>query len=566
MRDVVRVVVSGYYGYRNTGDEAILSVLLAQLRAALPGVEAHVISGTPEETSAAHQVRGVLWSDPLAIARAVAQSDFVITGGGGIFHDYGGFPEYGLLTEGNWGLGFHVTAGLLAGLFRKPHIIYAVGVGPLFSEQARRFTRAICEASALLAVRDEASRELLCALGVARERVHLTADPAFLLPAAAPGRLSEILAAEGIPEHPNRVAVAIRHWDQGAEPRIWERSVADGLARVRASADTQIVFVPFQQFPGKEEDDAAVARRVARQIPQAGDVFVLEGAYTPSEKASILGSARVVVGMRLHSVIFALAMQRPFVALTYDQKVEQVVRRSGKTHLGITMEELSAELLAAKIGQALAEPAAEVSPLREQSANLMGMALEAVRTAPLPPLEGPVLDLLHNAVWSLLRSNAELRDWLRDQKVNYEYQVRTALERVAQLETKLDLAQSERDAAAREQERLRQQLETSPGLRAELDQARRECKQAEERYAELDQRHRDTVADWNRYFEDLEQSLSRYRSQIPWRVMLALRKGYLIYAQRGVFAAIRWTFLLLLGRGRIETEQLSFPPRPRPRD
>jgi polysaccharide pyruvyl transferase CsaB len=566
MPDVVRVVVSGYYGYRNTGDEAILSVLLAQLRAALPGVEIHVISGTPQETSAAHQVESVLWSDPLAIAKAVAQSDFVITGGGGIFHDYGGFPEYGLLTEGNWGLGFHVTAGLLATLFRKPHIIYAVGVGPLFSEQARRFARAICEASALLTVRDQASADLLCALGVAPERVHLTADPAFLLPPASPARLSEILTAEAIPEHRNRVTVAIRNWNQGVEPRQWEQAIAAGLARLRQSAQAQIVFLPFQQFPGDQEDDVAVARRVAQRIPGSGDVFVLEGSYSPAEKAAILGSSRVVVGMRLHAVILALATGRPFVALTYDRKVEQVVLRSGKAHLGIAMADLSAELLAAKIEQALAEPAADVSTLREQADRTMKMAMETLRTAQPAPLDGPALELLHNAVWSLLRSNAELRQWLRDQKVNYEYQVQTANQRAAELEVKLQLAQSERDTAAREQERLRKEIERTPGLRAELDHAQREWQRAEERYAELDRRHRETVADWNRYFEDLNQRLAQYRSQKPWRVMLALRKGHVIYARKGLFALIRWTLLLLLGRGGTETEQLDFPPRPRPRD
>jgi len=46
-------------------------------------------------------VDAVLWSDPLAIAMSVRASDLVITGGGGIFHDYGGLQENGLFTEGN---------------------------------------------------------------------------------------------------------------------------------------------------------------------------------------------------------------------------------------------------------------------------------------------------------------------------------------------------------------------------------------------------------------------------------------------------------------------------------
>ncbi|MBL8234369.1 MAG: polysaccharide pyruvyl transferase family protein, partial [Bryobacterales bacterium] len=205
MPDVVRVVISGYYGYRNPGDEAILSVILDELRAAFPGVRVQVISGTPEETASTYGVEAIVWSDPVAIAKAVSEADFIITGGGGIFHDYGGFQEYGLLTEGNWGIGFHVTAGLLAALFEKPHFLYSIGVGPLFSEQARQFVRAICESASLVTVRDEASAQLLAATGVDPGQIHVTADPAFLLEPAPEARLEEILRAEGLPPSDNRI-------------------------------------------------------------------------------------------------------------------------------------------------------------------------------------------------------------------------------------------------------------------------------------------------------------------------------------------------------------------------
>lgn len=566
MHEVVRAVVSGYYGYRNTGDEAILSVLLAQLRTAFPGLNVQVISGTPEETAATHRVDAILWSDPLAIANAVAQADFVITGGGGIFHDYGGFQEYGLLTEGNWGLGFHVTAGLLANLFRKPHLIYAAGVGPLFSDQAKQFTRSLCLASSLVTVRDEASAGLLQTIGVPSSHVRTTADPAFLLPPASSDRLAEILRDEGIPGHHHRITVAIRHWDQGVDPGQWQAAVAGALSRIREMHHSQIVFLPFQQFPGQQEDDVAVARRVAARMTPPGGVFVLTGNYTPAEKAALIASSRLVLGMRLHSVIFALAAERPFVPLNYDRKVEETVRRAGKAHLGLPIDALSADLLVRKMEQALAEPVADISPLRDASATTMQLVAEAVRSAKLTPLDGPILDLLQNAAWSLLRSNDELRRWLREQKINYEFQVQTGQQRVAELESASATVRAEHDAVLAAQQSLRAENAKLRQLQEDLEARKRNFQALEDRFAELDLRHRETVSDWNRYFDDLNARLAEYRTQKPWRAMLILRKGYVLYARHGIFATLRWLVALLFGKGRIETEQLDFPPRPRPRD
>lgn len=575
MPDVVRAVISGYYGYRNPGDEAILSVILNELRTAFPGVRVQVISGTPQETASTHGVEAILWSDPVAIAKAVSEADFVITGGGGILHDYGGFQEYGLLTEGNWGIGFHVTAGLLAALFGKPHFLYSVGVGPLFSEQARQFVRAIGESASLVTVRDEASAQLLAETGVDSSHIRVTADPAFLLEPAPEARLQEILRAEGLPPGSNRIAVAIRYWDQGVDPGVWEKAVAEALAQIRTRHNAQIVLIPFQHFPGQQEDDVAVAQRAANGI-RGDSVFVLKGTYSPAEIAAVLGSSKLVLAMRLHAVIFALRAGRPFVALTYDRKVEEAVCRAGKPHLGIRMEDLSADRLVAAMELALNEPPADVRALQSLASATMEH-LRAGFPGAAKPLSGPIVELVRNAIWSLVRSNAELRGWLREQKINYEYQVQVERDRAAKLEDRCkpvegerDTLRAERDQLSAERDELRRNLASASNQlgveRSRSSALDRELQKLDSRHAELERCHRETVVQWETYFEELNRTLADYRSQKPWLAMLALRKGYVIFARQGFFAALRWTFLWMTGRGRIETEQLEFPPRPRPRD
>ncbi|MBL8234898.1 MAG: polysaccharide pyruvyl transferase family protein, partial [Bryobacterales bacterium] len=399
---------------------------------------------------------------------------------------------------------------------------------------------------------------------------------------APEARLEEILRAEGLPPSDNRISVAIRYWDQGVDPLAWENTVAAALAQIQSRHQAQIVLVPFQHFPGQQEDDVAVAQRVAAQIG-GKDTFVLSGVYTPAEIAAVLGSSKLVLGMRLHAVIFALRAGRPFVALTYDRKVEEAVRRAGKPHLGIRMEDLSTDRLVERMDLAMSEPPADVRTLQSLASATM-QHLRASYPGAAKPLSGPIVELVRNAIWSLLRSNAELRGWLREQKINYEYQVQVEQRRATQIEERCQLLEAQRDALQAERDRLAAERDLLAVERDELrrnlatvsdqlgvERARssaldRELQKLDGRTADLERRHRETVLQWEGYFDELNRRLAEYRSQKPWLAMLALRKGYIIFARQGLFAALRWTLSLMAGKGRIETEQLEFPPRPRPRD
>jgi polysaccharide pyruvyl transferase CsaB len=549
-----RVFISGYYGYANTGDEAILSVLVSELRARLPGVSIAVLSGRPEQTEATHGVRGVLWSDPQAIAREVAQADLVITGGGGLFHDYGGYSEDGLLSEGNWGIGFHVTAGMLAALYEKPHVICGAGVGPLFSEQGRVYLRAICEAAQAVCVRDEGSRQLLEQSGVSGEKVEVTADLAFLLARASDGRVAEILDAEAIPASGLRLGVVVRHWQNYAERGVWETELAaalDAFAERRAGA--QILFLPFQQFPGEQEDDRAAAVRVRSLMRCAERSRIVQGCYPAGEMAALLATCQCVVAMRLHAVIFSLAAGVPFVALAYDEKVRQAVRRAGSMRHAIELNQLRREALLEMLEQALGARAAANIP-RELARRNVDIAVAVLkRGAKVAPLSGAPLALVREAIEGLMKSNAKWRAWLADQKVNYEYQIR-------------------QQGIEWQQERLRLQQELAESGQAQA-QTQLQLAAAQSALGLLQQRHLQLAAEsearekaWEAYGDEVQLRLANYRSQRAWRVMLALRKAYVILTRRGWAGRVQflpWLGCLFTGRGAVETEQLEFPVPPR---
>ena len=181
MTGILNVLIAGYYGFKNAGDEAILRAIINDLRALHPGVCVTAVSGNPAGTSETYGISGISWHDSLGIFDAVSEADLTIVGGGGIFHDYWGFDPNLFLTDRQSGIAFYTAPAVLAGLLGKPLMLYAVGVGPLLSGHAKRFTRVACEAATAITVRDDGSKRLLESIGVAGDRITVTADPVFSL-------------------------------------------------------------------------------------------------------------------------------------------------------------------------------------------------------------------------------------------------------------------------------------------------------------------------------------------------------------------------------------------------
>src|SRR3989442_746454 len=130
-RTVTRVVISGYYGFGNAGDEAVLAGILGALRSRLPHADVVVLSGNPTQTHRLHGVRAM--SRITGALRALPGADLFISGGGSLIQDVtraGGAPYYlGLL-------------GLAPG-FARAAVVFAQGIGPLRRLGGRGLARRI---------------------------------------------------------------------------------------------------------------------------------------------------------------------------------------------------------------------------------------------------------------------------------------------------------------------------------------------------------------------------------------------------------------------------------------
>jgi polysaccharide pyruvyl transferase CsaB len=306
----LKVVLSGYYGFHNLGDEAILTAVIGSLRQETPDCRITVLSANPTATREAHGVDAVPRMDFKAIRRAIRESDLLLSGGGSLFQDATSVRS----------LLYYLGVVGLALRAKKPVLVYAQGIGPLTRRSSRALTRFVLNRVNLITLRDEKSAHELAQLGINRPRIVVTADPTFTLQPASSERADEILAKAGVSSSP-LIGVALRQWRDWFETEENVERVARMIESMGQWVNGSTVFLPLQ-FP----HDTDLAHSLARRMTGA---VVVNEPLRPDEMLAVIGKMDVMIAMRLHALIFAAAMNVPMVGIVYDPKVERFLRQVG---------------------------------------------------------------------------------------------------------------------------------------------------------------------------------------------------------------------------------------------
>src|SRR6476661_1496894 len=189
-----RIVLLGWYGSNNTGDEALATVIVDQLNKR-GFTDLVALSTDPEKTSALLGIpsssRSLL---DLRTLRAMVGAKALILGGGGLIQD--GTSVYNLPI--------YAAYVALARLLGLKVIGWGLGAEPLWTLLGRLCARFICRSSDYFSVRDLASKQLLVKAGVAPQYVRVSADPAILLK-------PEAVADKGIDTGKPVVIFCVRH-------------------------------------------------------------------------------------------------------------------------------------------------------------------------------------------------------------------------------------------------------------------------------------------------------------------------------------------------------------------
>lgn len=324
------VVISGYYGYENIGDEALLASIVSALKAEIPDLRITVLSANPRQTADRYGVEAVNRFSLFAVFTALRRADLLISGGGSLLQD----------VTGPLTIPYYLSIVALARMLGKPVMFYAQGIGPVSRGFGRMLIRLIADRVDAITLRDPASGELLKEIGVHNPAVELTADPVFGIDAGSLAGLAEVCTELGIVRPAGPLAgIFVREWQgltgyKEAVARAADLLVDDGW---------QVVFVPMQ-YPG----DTAPAREIAGMMRNRP--HLVERGLGLRQIMGLVGSMDLVVGMRLHALIIATVCGVPMVGISYDPKVTEFLDMIGQPVIR-DLKMLTPELLLERVGQ-----------------------------------------------------------------------------------------------------------------------------------------------------------------------------------------------------------------------
>ncbi len=296
-----QVLMSGYYGFSNAGDDAILQSIRDSLTMDGENIALTVLSNNPEQTSNRYSLKAVPRFNLPALWRALGRCDVLLSGGGSLLQDH----------TSTRSLLYYLSVMSLARLRGKKVMLYANGIGPVTRPANRRRVKHAVNKADVITLRDNNSRLELEAMGVTRPDLHVTADPVFSMQWAEDGRVDEILQTAGLsPDQPFTV-ISVRSWSGMNDFPAQLAKVCDHLHRVHGQT---CVFVLMQ--PHRDRD---ISRQIMAQMQTPA--LLLDQPLTPGEIMGVIARSRLCLAMRLHTLIFAARTCVPLAGLVYDPKV-----------------------------------------------------------------------------------------------------------------------------------------------------------------------------------------------------------------------------------------------------
>ena len=343
-------VICGAYGRGNGGDEAILKAILTQLREIDPDMPYWVMSRKKSETRALNKTNAMYIFDLFTFFRSLKKARIFVNGGGSLIQD----------VTSSRSLYFYLFTLQAAKWCGCKIVMYGCGIGPINLPRNKRLAGKILNRTAdVITLRDTVSFELLKEMKVTRPEIIQAADPSVNLRRGTKAEVDLAFLSEKIPPEIPKIGFCLRNWPTFQQPQYVAAAADYAYERYGVTP----VFLPVE-IP----KDISAADKVTSYMK--APYYACSQKHTVEELIGMLGSMETVVGMRLHSLIFATAGGSPVIGISYDVKVDSFVHDIDSAAC-IPLAELTPEKLFVEIdramenGRASAERAAAALKERE---------------------------------------------------------------------------------------------------------------------------------------------------------------------------------------------------------
>jgi len=321
---VKRVLLVGYYGAGNLGDELLAHCTSEILRSLQANIQISILTSNPEihrsqYSHAFHKFKII------EILRGLWINEIVIFGGGSVFQDKSSFLS----------VVYYASICALAKLFNKKIIMLAQGIGPLSHSLSRLLAGLSLRLADALSIREGSQNKGF--VDQWQLKYQTTVDLVWTLSAK---QISNTCERDSI-------IISLR---------------SDVLAAEQL--ENLLTFLKKQTGSIKllalEKTDLEALEALKKELPHA-QIYQLYSLEAYQQMAdNIFTGARMAICMRLHALILCIKQQIPSLAIAYDPKVSGLCDELGLPYLSPDdldkLEELSISL-----------PSINTSPLSEKA-------------------------------------------------------------------------------------------------------------------------------------------------------------------------------------------------------
>lgn len=316
--------IQGYYGQKNTGDDALVASTVWGLDQLCPNAKYFVSSTSALELPVDSE--RISYLPPVQMFRGhqriskmvqAARCQWTVYGGGSLINDSSGLSFLKDLLQ---------TVRLQKLLGHKVGMI-GLGVGPLNSREAKLIASRLISSLDLFTVRDQISAELCTQLDVPSPAI--VGDLAFLLPRMR----TPDSAARFTPNNNRRtLGVSVCNYSQyigkGVEAdQIRTAKVISVLQRIAHKLDCDMAIFEFNG--SKSVGDTDVVDFMCKELSAYTNVIKLPYTKNPLIVLEDISKCDAVLAMRLHSAIFSFIANKPMVMLDYHQKCSGFANQIG---------------------------------------------------------------------------------------------------------------------------------------------------------------------------------------------------------------------------------------------
>ncbi len=295
-------VLSGYYGFNNIGDDALLYEIIKDLKKAGGDyLRIAVLSARPKNTKNRYRVDSTNRFSYSSVKKTLENSRMLINGGGSLIQD----------ATSSKSLWYYIFVMKLAKRAGNKVFVYANGIGPLMKKNYGKAAQAL-ENADYITLRDEMSFCEIKKLGIENPNIEVTFDPAVAVSPCSDAKVLKILKDEDIPDG-KYFGISVREWS--GNDNDFCAKVSGIIDYCNKKYNLIPVFIPMKYL-----DDIKFSEKILSGLNCKG--YIIKNRYGFEETVGIIKNMQFIFGMRLHTLIFSTGVNVPTIGIIYDPKVK----------------------------------------------------------------------------------------------------------------------------------------------------------------------------------------------------------------------------------------------------